>query len=792
MTELRLDSLRARKARLSQWLNKEAAKYTLAVSILLCAAIGIYSLSGPRIVFVPFALLLVVIMFVLWWLLDLSQLPTQREGELNDRLNRDVLMRLHASDELTPKLLWQRLEGHWQYWFVCNHLLLHPNIVVDALSDNATDLMFVWEKAAELADSTDCAAIEAGHLTAALILTSSALAPQLTAMKLTSDDVLSINKWLGIDLASMNAPRPTFGGIGRDWANGFTPTLNHFGQNISLGIEKHGAHFGSLIDSPGVTAIKSAFSQGSTAIALVGEDGIGKTTYAHALAQSILAENKDRSLEHNQVFALNPSPIISAARGPGDLEHIVNTLLAEASRAGHIILFLDDAQLFFQNGPGSFDATQILLPVLQSRAVRVIVAMTPHDFQLLKGSNPAFAGLLTPVILQEPDQQSTMESLMNAATNMELRHKQLISLSAVKEAFRLSGRYEQDMAYPGKAIMLLEQSLTHADNNVITDRSVQSAIEQTKGVKAASTTPAEADQLLHLEDDIHQRMINQSRAVSVVSNALRRARAGVANPNRPIGSFLFLGPTGVGKTELSKAIAATYFGNEASMIRLDMSEYQQDNDVSRLLSSGEGEASSLIIKVRQQPFSVVLLDEIEKANPNVLNLLLQMLDEGKLTDNSGRAVSFKDCIIICTSNAGADAIRQRIEQGEQLETFEQEFTDQLINSGQFKPELLNRFDEIVLFRPLNADELKQVVSLMLAEVNRTLAQQQVSVELTDAAIGHIVATGNDPRMGARPMRRALQRSVEDTVAKKILSGEAKPGDHITLDIADINQPEQTS
>jgi ATP-dependent Clp protease ATP-binding subunit ClpA len=383
-----------------------------------------------------------------------------------------------------------------------------------------------------------------------------------------------------------------------------------------------------------------------------------------------------------------------------------------------------------------------------------------------------------------------MESLMNAATNMELRHKKLVSFSAVKEAFRLSGRYEQDMAYPGKAIMLLEQSLTHADNNLVTERSVQAAIEQTKGVKAASTTPAEADQLLHLEDDIHQRMINQSRAVSVVSNALRRARAGVANPNRPIGSFLFLGPTGVGKTELSKAIAATYFGNESSMIRLDMSEYQQDSDVSRLLSSGEGEVSSLIIKVRQQPFSVVLLDEIEKANPNVLNLLLQMLDEGKLTDSAGRAVSFKDCIIICTSNAGADTIRARIEHGEQLESFEQQFTDELINSGQFKPELLNRFDEIVLFRPLNNDELKQVVSLMLAEVNRTLAQQQVSVELTDAAIEHIVATGNDPRMGARPMRRALQRSVEDMVAKKILSGEAKSGDHIRLDVTDLAQSEQ--
>jgi ATP-dependent Clp protease ATP-binding subunit ClpC len=362
----------------------------------------------------------------------------------------------------------------------------------------------------------------------------------------------------------------------------------------------------------------------------------------------------------------------------------------------------------------------------------------------------------------------------------------IITYDAIKEAYALSGRYELDMAYPGKAIRLLEQALGHAvQQKVVTAQSVQAAIEQTTGVKAGTAAPAEADQLLHLEDRIHQRMINQSRAVSVVANALRRARAGVANPNRPIGSFLFLGPTGVGKTELAKAIAATYFGSEQNMIRLDMSEYQQESDVARLLSGGEQEASSLILRVRQQPFSVVLLDEIEKAHPNILNLLLQLLDEGQLTDLQGRRVSFKDAVVIATSNAGADHIRARIEQGQQLEDFEIELTDQLISSGQFRPELLNRFDEIVLFRPLNASELAQVVRLMLGSINKTLANQNISVELTDAAIAQIVAVGNDPRLGARPMRRALQRAVENTVANKILRGEVQPGSRVTLDAPDL-------
>ena len=537
-----------------------------------------------------------------------------------------------------------------------------------------------------------------------------------------------------------------------------------------------------------MTAIKGAFAQGATTIALIGPAGVGKTSHIYALAVALLQDGagSDPSLAHRQIIGLNPSLILSSARQPGELEHIVMNLLGETVHAGNIVLFLDDAQLFFSTGPGSFDVTQILLPVLQNRAVQLIMAMTPNDFQRLKNNNSAFAGLLTPVILQEPSEHDVMRVLEDTALGLEARSHMFIAYEAVVEAYRLSGRYDQDTAYPGKAIQLLEQSLPHANNKIVTAVSVQQAIEQTHGVKVGTAAPVEANELLHLEDRIHQRMINQSRAVSVVSAALRRARAGVANPKRPIGSFLFLGPTGVGKTELAKSIAATYFKDETNMIRLDMSEYQQPEDGQRLLSSGANENKSLILAVREQPFSVVLLDEIEKAHPNILNLLLQLLDEGQLTDTSGRAASFKDCIIIATSNAGADTIRQHIERGEQLETFESQFTDQLVNSGQFKPELLNRFDEIVLFRPLKPEELVQVVDLMMADINKTLAVQNISVELTPEATAQIVQAGYDPRLGARPMRRMLQRTVEDSIADKILRGEANPGDHVVLDVPDLS------
>jgi ATP-dependent Clp protease ATP-binding subunit ClpC len=782
--EFNAHTVRAKKARAGASISKLGYRSLYSLTTIGLAGGLLLLFLGMHAGYSFIGLALLAYAYAAWIQHDLLVVRVAGK-DLNDRLHVSALAKLPANGELNPVSVWQTLNTDWQSKFITNHLLITPNFIAELLGPDTAAMPAVWQHAAQLADDTNCEAIEPGHVVGALMVTSPAIVNALSRIKHTPQDVVAIVQWLGQDLEHMRRPKPSFGGIGRDWASGFTPRLTQFGRNISAGIEQTGAHFGSLVDSQGVQSIRGAFRQGSTAIALIGEDGIGKTSHAYALAESVLAENKDRTLEHKQIISLSSSNIVSAAQRPGDLEYIMTMLLNEASHAGNIIIFMDDAMSFFSTGPGAFNALQILLPVIQSRSVFFIFALTPHEYQQLKSQNASFAGLLTPVVIQELSQPEVMKSLTNAATNFEIRQKVLVAYEALQEAYRLSGRYEQDMAYPGKAVRLLEQSITHSSNGVVTAASVQGAIEQTRGVKVGSAAPVEAAELLSLEDRIHKRMINQSRAVSVVANALRRARAGVSSPNRPIGSFLFLGPTGVGKTELAKSIAATYFNSEASMIRLDMSEYQQPSDVSRLLSGGEAESSSLILRIRQQPFSVVLLDEIEKAHPNVLNLLLQLLDEGQLTDTSGRRASFKDAVLIVTSNAGADTIRARIEAGEELESFEKQFTDELINSGQFRPELLNRFDEIVLFRPLKPDELTQVVRLMLTGINTTLAPQQIAVSLTDAAIAKIVEIGNDPRLGARPMRRALQRAVEDTIAKKILQGQTRPGDTVTLDAPDL-------
>lgn len=290
-----------------------------------------------------------------------------------------------------------------------------------------------------------------------------------------------------------------------------------------------------------------------------------------------------------------------------------------------------------------------------------------------------------------------------------------------------------------------------------------------------------------MEELIHKRMVNQTRAVGVVSDALRRARAGVRNENRPIGTFLFLGPTGVGKTELSKALADVYFGGEERMVRIDLNEYVRPDDVVRLIADGAKDPTSLTAQIMKQPFSVVLLDEIEKAAPEVLTTLLQLLDEGILRDEKNREVSFRDAIVIATSNAGADRIREYIQRGLDVAKFEHAFVDELISSNQFRPEFLNRFDEIVVFRPFKKEELLQVCDLILAGVNKTLAVQKISVEVELGAKQLLVEHGYDPRLGARPMRRVVQKAVENTVAKQMLSGQVNPGDVIQITTEQVAQ-----
>lgn len=788
-SSINLTSNRAKKARLASRFGLKSDRIFVILSFLLIVTGGFLIISGfyIRIGYLAISIGLVVFMWAVWTLQDLKYIPPSSAiNSLDDILEVKLLASLKSSDlPLNPQKFWAVVSAQWESRFMCNRLLLDPQQITNVLSENENDMVAVLQMSGEVMTKIGQNQLNSGILSYALIASSEPALHYLATNNLSRSDLFNTLEWMERINRYIDLPKPYFGGIGRDWASGFTPTLEQYGQNISNIIEAGGENYHTLAHNDVLDSIVYNLGSGIGSVALVGEAGTGKTSLVYALAERLL-EGRDSELQHYQIFSLNASMILSHA---GDrLEDIILSLLTEAVHAGNIILFLDEAHLFFGGGTGAFDLSQVLQPIISNRRIKIIVTFTPNDYQKLKSSNESLVASFASVTINEPEKPVTMDILEDSALTLEYKSGLMVSYEAVRDALRLSGQYMQELAYPGKAINLLDQSAAYSENKIITAQSVASAVEKIKGVRVSGVKAPEADVLLNLEERIHSRMINQARAVNVVSAALRRTRAGVTSGKRPVGSFLFLGPTGVGKTELARSLADIYFGDEKQMIRLDMSEYQQTSDVTRLLSDGADSDQSLILAIRKQPFSVVLLDEIEKASPNILNLLLQMLDEGNLTDNNGKPASFASSIIIATSNAGSAQITEQVVNGNNLEDFERPFIDQLIASNQFKPELINRFDEIVLFRPLNQTELAQVAVLMIKEVNDTLANKNMSVSLTEAALAKVVSAGYDPVFGARPMRRTVQKMIEDALAVRILKGDITAGQSIILDVNDLADP----
>ena len=713
-------------------------------------------------------------------------LPPKMTVAVTDRIEGSVLGHLPARP--TPADVASAVGRASSGQFMGARLGISPSLLSTMASTDANATPALWRTAEDIRVANNMSEITGAILAVAIVRSFPQYESVIAQIHLDDSDLDKGIIWQQHLIQLIKAykkPRRT-GGVGRDWSFGWIPTLQRFGQNISeqigagsglltVGVASHVQAIDQLVDTFGSGGRQNAL--------LVGRPGVGKTTIIHAFAEKLLdaSAKVPDNLKFRQVFLLDSSALISAAPGRGELENLITQVLNEAYRAKNIIVCLDNAQLFFEEGVGSVDLSNVLQPILEAGNLRMILAMDEQRFLEIGQRNPTLLSSINRINIPETDRDETITVLQEQLIVTEVQRHVTYMLQAIKEAYRLSERYVHDLAQPGKALKLLESSAGYSESGLVTINSVQQAIEKTLDVKISVASDTEdRERLLNMEELIHKRMVNQTRAVSVVSDALRRARAGVRNENRPIGTFLFLGPTGVGKTELSKALADVYFGGEGRMIRIDLNEYVRAEDVTRLIADGAEDPTSLTAQVMKQPFSVVLLDEIEKAAPEVLATLLQLLDEGILRDIRNREVSFRDAIVIATSNAGADRIREYIERGYEVQQFEHQFVDELINSGQFRPEFLNRFDEIVVFRPFTKDELIQVCDLILAGVNKTLEPQKVSVIVEDEAKLILVDQGYDPRLGARPMRRVIQKAVENTVAKQMLSGTVNPGDMITI------------
>lgn len=775
---------RAVQARFGRRLDSFVAKAGLLVLIMLFTAGGVMLLLvGLALGWLIITLAALPAMLLLWKKHGLVDIPATKGGGIADRLESSVLGRLGrqpSSVEMVNAVM-QTSGGK----FFAGRFGIGPDFLSQLVSQRPEDMQQVWQEALQRQDVRGI--VSGADIVVGLVASIPNVDQSLAQLQLDIDDVRSGADWhrhIG-ELIDFHRRRKRTGGIARDWSFGYIPTLERFGVNLSEQIAN-----GALmnVDLEGHEAARNQMVRllaqgGKQNVALVGPLGVGKTTVVEAFAEYLLeTTNKlPTSLQFRQVISLDPSALISQAGGRGELEQLMNQLLVEAYNAKNIILCLDNAQLFFEEGVGSVDLSNMLLPVLEGGAIRMILAMDDQRWLQISQRNPALATTLNRIVIEPPSKDETIRVLEDQLLTVEYRSKVGYMYQALNEAYRLSERYIKEQAMPGKALKLLTSAANYADGNLVTARSVQQAIEQTTGVKVGSVNGGEErDRLMNMEQLIHERMINQTRAVKVVSDALRRARAGVRNQERPIGTFLFLGPTGVGKTELAKALASVYFGGEDRMVRLDLNEYVRPDDVTRMIADAATDSHSLTARMATQPFSVVLLDEIEKAHPNVLNALLQVLDEGVLRDINNKEVSFRDAIIIATSNAGADRIREYIDAGYQLDQFEEQLTNELIDTQQFRPEFLNRFDEIVVFRPLKPEELLRVIDLILVSINKNLAQQKVKVAVDEDAKKLLVEKGNDPRLGARPMRRIVQRSVENLVAKRMLSGTVNPGETITI------------
>lgn len=780
-------SLRSEKARIAEALNKPTVVLLKVLSVVLL-------LAGTFLVFysgVAFGWLVMCIaawpwMYAVWAERELWPLPIEASAiSIDARLERDILAQLRKSP--TPHDIATAVGRVSSGQFFALRFGITAGFLQNIASTDTRDAQAVWDETARIREQVQAEKISGGMVILALIRLFPGHNSVLAQVHLEEDDIVRGVQWHQhiLELIDKHDKPKRTGGLARDWSFGYIPLLQRFGQNISEQIGRGGIMAVDLdAHQEVVQQMIDTFSHGGQQnITLVGGQGAGKSTIVRVFAEQLLDAESDvpSELKYRQVFELDASTLISAAPGRGQLENLVTQILGEAYSAKNIIICLDNALMFFEEGVGSVNLSNVLLPIIEAGNLRMILTVDEQKLLQISQRNPALGNALSRINIAPTSRDETITVMQDHLIVTEFKRKVTYTYQAVQEAYRLSERYIHDLTQPGRALKLLDAAAGYSESGLITMNSVDQAIEKTVGVKVAVASQAdERQRLLNLEELIHTRMVNQSRAVSTVSDALRRARAGVRNEERPIGTFLFLGPTGVGKTELSKALADVYFGGEGRLVRVDLNEYVRSEDVARLIADGATDPSSLAAQVSKQPFSVVLLDEIEKAAPEVLTTLLQVLDEGILRDIRGREISFRDAIIIATSNAGSDRIREYIGRGYQLEQFEEEFTNELISSGQFKPEFLNRFDEIAIFRPFTKPELLQVADLIIAGVNKTLAPQKVTVVVDDEAKKMLVEKGYDPRLGARPMRRVVQKAVENTVAKKMLTGELSAGENLTI------------
>ena len=589
---------------------------------------------------------------------------------------------------------------------------------------------------------------------------------------------------------------------------------------------------------------------------MVGEPGVGKTAVAEGIAYLIAAGDVPDTVRDKRLLSLDLSSMVAGSKYRGEFEERIKKVIAEVKNAGNVILFVDELHTIIGAGgaEGAIDASNILKPSLSRGEIQMIGATTRAEYRKYIEKDAALERRFQPVYVEEPTNEETVEILKGLRPAYEEHHHVEISDQALETAVSLSVRYISDRFLPDKAIDLMDEACSrkrlgfgkkakktlpleleiqalsddlenlleaggideaaellkkqrkleakldkmkqnkNAKNVVVDAEDIADVVSVWTKIPVNKLTEQESKRLERLEEELHKRVVGQNEAVDAVAKAIKRSRVGLKDPKRPVGSFLFLGPTGVGKTELSKALAEAVFGSEDALIRVDMSEYMEKHSVSKLIGSPPGyvgfeEGGQLSEKVRSNPYSVILFDEIEKAHSDVFNILLQVLDDGHITDSQGRKVDFKNTIIIMTSNTGAQRIIDPKKLGfvtaSNADTEHEDMKKNVMDEVKqnFKPEFLNRIDDIIVFRALTEDDVRNISNLLLKELKqRVVSQMEIQLKFGDAVKKLIFEKGYDKKYGARPLKRAIQTNIEDELAEAVLKGEIKRGDTVQVTV----------